>query len=416
MRSTVGGKDFRLTLPADRILGRGAMLAVIETHPVQYHAPLYRLLQQRFGIPVTAIYGSDCSVAAYHDQEFGMTFAWDTDLLSGYSSVFLSRAPQTGASSSPQRASARGLGRALRDIAPKAVLLTGYSPRFHQLAFLEARRAGCPILFRGETTDHARPRSWLRERARDLGLRWMYGRCARLLYVGQRSYQHFSRLGLGDGKLAFSPYCVDTTPFDPDEVGRARLRAASRARLGLSGEQSLVLFSGKLSLRKGPDLLLQAIKELRAAPGGNLVAAFMGSGQLQPALCELARAEPRVDARFLGFQNQTGLSSYYHAADLFALPSRHSETWGLVVNEALHHGLPCVVSDAVGCAPDFIEPGRTGEVFESRSARSLATALQRGLALIGRPDVRAWCRDKVSGYSIEKAAAGIAEAYRAVVR
>src|SRR5437588_6156086 len=96
-------------------------LAVIETHPVQYHAPVYRALQQHFGIPVTAIYGSDFSVAGYHDQEFGARFAWDTDLLSGYSSVFLSRVDRGGARSI-DAVSARGVGEALRRVSPRAVL------------------------------------------------------------------------------------------------------------------------------------------------------------------------------------------------------------------------------------------------------------------------------------------------------
>ena len=50
-------------------------------------------------------------------------------------------------------------------------------------------------------------------------------------------------------------------------------------------------------------------------------------------------AEPFVRAIFLGFRNQRELSPYFHAADLFSyLPSLWGETWGLVVNEALHHG------------------------------------------------------------------------------
>ena len=75
------------------------MLAVIETHPIQYHAPVYRVLQQQLGVPVTAIYGSDFSVAGYRDAEFGTTFAWDTDLLSGYTPLFLSRVDSGGATS-----------------------------------------------------------------------------------------------------------------------------------------------------------------------------------------------------------------------------------------------------------------------------------------------------------------------------
>ena len=57
------------------------MLAVLQTHPVQYHAPVYRRVQERWGVPVTAIYGSDFSLAGYRDAEFKTTFAWDTDCL-----------------------------------------------------------------------------------------------------------------------------------------------------------------------------------------------------------------------------------------------------------------------------------------------------------------------------------------------
>jgi glycosyltransferase involved in cell wall biosynthesis len=136
---------------------------------------------------------------------------------------------------------------------------------------------------------------------------------------------------------------------------------------------------------------------------------------LQGALEQLAAGSPAIRARFTGFQNQTQLSPYYHAADLLALPSR-SETWGLVVNEALHHGVPCVVSEGVGCAPDLIEPGITGEIAATGSAESLAAAINRALALVGRPEIRERCCDKVSGYTVEKAAQGIAQAYREVVQ
>ena len=99
---------------------------------------------------------------------------------------------------------------------------------------------------------------------------------------------------------------------------------------------------------------------------------FLGSGGLQDGLQTLARKTPATTAHFLGFQNQTQLSQYYHAADMLVLPSLFSETWGLVVNDALHHGLPCIVSDAVGCAPDLIENGVTGAVFENGSEESFS--------------------------------------------
>src|SRR5438128_9076460 len=167
-------------------------LAVVETHPVQYHAPVYRELQSTFGVPVTAIYGSDFSIAGYKDTEFGTTFAWDTDLLSGYTSVFLSEVKHGGARAF-EEVRARGLGETLRELAPDAVLILGYSPGFNQVAFYEAWRRGYPILFRGETIDHAGRRNSIKALLRDSALRWSYKRAAKLLYIGQRSHQHYKR-------------------------------------------------------------------------------------------------------------------------------------------------------------------------------------------------------------------------------
>jgi len=387
------------------------MLCVIETHPIQYHAPVWRQVQQVHGIPVTAIYGSNFSVAGYRDREFGATFQWDTDLLSGYSPMFLSKVSEGGARDD-QAVTTRGLAEALRRVQPRAVLSVGYSPRFHSDAFRTARRARLPVLFRGETTDHAQRRGLLKSLARDTALRWLYRRCAALLHVGRRSREHFRRLGFDTDQRHFSPYCVDTTPFRTDETARAELRGPTRRELGVADDQRVIAFCGKLSPRKGPDLLLDALRQLPARDRARCVLLLVGDGELKGELLARAAAEPAITVRPVGFQQQRELSAYYHAADLFVLPSRQGETWGLVANEALHHGVPAVVTEAVGCAPDLIEPGRTGEVCAADSAEALAAAMQSAWPLMGEAAIRAVCRERVAGYSISRAAAGIAAAYR----
>jgi glycosyltransferase involved in cell wall biosynthesis len=386
------------------------MLAVIETHPIQYHAPVYQTLQTQFGIPVTAVYGSDFSVSGYKDAEFGAQFAWDTDLLTGYDQVFLSRVSEGGARNF-EEVSARGLKPALRKLAPKAALILGYGHPFNRAAFYNAWKGNYPILFRAETTDHARSRSPIKAMMRDVFLRQCYRRSARLLYIGRRSYQHYKRLSCPDEKLAFSPYCVDISPFNVYEADRAAMRSMARQSLNIGEERIVLLFSGKLSHRKGPDLILDAVKQMPPDARDRVSVVYVGSGQLQDELERLALEPPVVHAVFSGFQNQTQLSRYYHASDMLILPSRESETWGLVVNEALHHGLPCIVSEAVGCAPDIVESGVTGVVFETGSSQSLASALQQAFNFVGSDDVRRNCRRKINDYSVENAAKGIAEAY-----
>jgi glycosyltransferase involved in cell wall biosynthesis len=388
------------------------MLAVIETHPVQYHAPVYRALEQDFDVPVTAIYASDFSIAGSVDPEFNARVSWDVDLRAGHSQRFLSRMPDGGARNVSE-VTTRGLPQALRETAPRAILLLGYSPRFHQLAFLAARRIGCPLLFRGETTDHARDRGRAARWLRDTALRAFYRSFSRLLFVGERSREHFRRLGIADERLVFSPYCVDTSPFDAAEDRRAALRDAARKELELAPHERVLLFSGKLSERKGVMTLMQALKHIPAPERPAIV--FLGDGVLASALRSAAQEEPRVEARFPGFRNQSQLSPYYHAADALVLPSLRHETWGLVVNEALHHGVPCIASDAVGCVPDLIAPGVTGQTFAAGSAAQLAEAIRSCLRRAGEIDVRSACRARVAPYSIRSAAEGMARAYREAV-
>jgi len=388
-------------------------LAVISTHPIQYQAPIYRALQAECGIPVNAIYGSDFSITGYRDREFGADFAWDTDLLSGYDSVFLSRASSGGAND-PEKVTSRGLGETLRQLAPKALLITGYNTRFHRAALYEAWRGRYPVIFRGETTDHAKERNFAQSWIRDQILRRAYKGCSKLLYVGQNSYKHFKRLGCPDGKLIFSPYCVDKGLFNLDDGAHIKIRSEMRRAFNVSEDQLILLFSGKLSHRKGPDLLLEAVKKLPPETHERILTLFLGDGEMRACLEKIAKNKPATKVIFAGFKNQTKIGAYYHAADLLILPSRHSETWGLVVNEALHHGLPCVVSETVGSAPDLIEPNVTGLIFKNGSVSDLTAAIENGLKLTIDPKTRQRCMTKIGDYTVNKAAEGIAKAYNLI--
>ena len=389
-------------------------LLVIETHPIQYHVPVYRYIEQALGIPVTVVYGSDFSIAGYHDMEFRSDFAWDTDLLSGYKAVFLSRSVEGGAANDRQ-VSTRGLTNVLARLGPRAILSIGYSPRFHWDAFRCATHTGKPILFRAETTDHARRRSALKSWVRDAMLRRLYRNCSALMFVGKRSRNHFRRLGVEDRRLFFSPYCIDTCSFQTSETARAELRNPARRSLGLAPDEIVIAFSGKLSPRKAPDQLIEAVRLLPAEVRDRCVILLIGDGELREGLHFIAGRCPAVKMKHVGFQPQKKLSRFYHAADLLVLPSLHSETWGLVVNEALHHGVPAVVSDVVGCAPDLIDSGQTGEMFVAGSVPELTAALLRSLGILGKEETRVLCRAKVEKYSIGWAAQGIAAAYRAAV-
>ena len=66
------------------------MLAVLTTHPIQYQVPLWQALCRDAAVPFEVWYLSDHGIKPTYDVEFGKSFAWDLDSLSGYPHRFLS--------------------------------------------------------------------------------------------------------------------------------------------------------------------------------------------------------------------------------------------------------------------------------------------------------------------------------------
>lgn len=387
-------------------------LVILETHPVQYHAPVWRHACETLGVPLMVLYGGDFSVRGYRDREFGASFQWESDLLAGYPSQILQPDAVDYDNVTDQ-----GVESALKAIQPSAILSLGYHHPLDRAGLRWARKHGVPLIFRGETSDAPRhERKWWRSMLRDLMLRQLYGRCSACLYLGENSRSHYRRLGVPEDRLIRSPYCVDARVFQTDESGREDLRAVTRQQAGIADDAWVLLFSGKLSWRKGVDFIPPAIRALPEALRQRVHLVFLGAGEKAESLNAACTEHPGIRCHFTGFVNQSGLSAWYLAADLLLLPSLEMETWGLVVNDALHHGLPSVVTAAVGCAPDLVLPGITGEVCQPGSATSLADALTRCAewSLPASAVLRQKCRDRVNQYTIAHAAEGVKQAWQKI--
>lgn len=383
-------------------------LAVVVSHPIQYYAPWFQHLASVPGLELKVFYLSDHGVTARRDQQFGDSFAWDTDLLSGYPHVFI---PNQATRPDVTRFSGLhnpGLRPALAAFAPDALLLFGYAYRTHVSLLL---RPPAPVLFRGDSHLLGAPPPSATKR---LLLRLLYRRCSAFLPVGRANSAYFLHFGVPPARLFPAPHAVNQSHFTvtPERLASA---AAQRASLGIPPDAPVVLFAGKLIPKKRPDLLLAAFLEA-AVPGAHLV--LSGDGELLPALRDAAQGHPCV--HFLPFANQSAMPARYLVGDLFALPSqgRH-ETWGLAVNEAMHLGRPCLVSDHVGCHLDLITPAsprQTGWVFPANDQTALAAALRSALAL-GRPALATLgenARNHAAAWSYENATAGLLSALQSL--
>jgi glycosyltransferase involved in cell wall biosynthesis len=85
------------------------------------------------------------------------------------------------------------------------------------------------------------------------------------------------------------------------------------------------------------------------------------------------------------------------------------EPWGLVVNEALNHGCPAVVSDSCGCVPELVIDGVTGYAFGSGDIGSLRRSMLRALEAFADPaTTAAQCMKVIQHFDPPSAAANIA--------
>ena len=365
-----------------------ARLGVLATHPIQYQAPLYQELARRGAVDLDVAYLSSAGATPFRDQGFGVTLAWDIDLLGGYRSTELTRRPLAGKAAWLASAS-RWLRR--QDV----VVLHGHTDPEMLLAAAACRLLGVPYLLRGDSQAESSA-AGLRRALRHVVAGTMVRNAAGALPIGERNAAFYRRYGRTPQYLA--PYSVDTERFRLRADAARPERADRLASLGLDAERPTVIFSGKLIEMKRPLDLARAIE--RSGAQFNLL--LLGDGPLRQALHEY---EQRLPVRCLGFINQAELPSWYATGDILALPSGR-EPWGLVVNEGMACGLIPVVSDAVGCGPDLV--AGIGEVFPAGDVGALADTLRR--VARDMPVRRARLHDRMAGFTIAATAAGYEQA------
>lgn len=82
------------------------------------------------------------------------------------------------------------------------------------------------------------------------------------------------------------------------------------------------------------------------------------------------------NVHFVDNMEYSELKKFYCAADIFVLPTR-SDTWGLVINEAMTYGLPVITTDQCVAGNALIENGANGYIIESENSKQLEYALQQ---------------------------------------
>jgi len=151
-----------------------------------------------------------------------------------------------------------------------------------------------------------------------------------------------------------------------------------KEKYGIHPLAPTVVFCGRMSMQKGPDLLVEAIPYvLRQRPDVRFV--FIGEGDMR-AECERKARELGVAnaCKFLGYTPSSVKEELINACDLMCIPSRN-EPFGVVVLEAWDACKPVVATEAVSIIRNF----------------------EDGLLAYAQPESIAWCINRLLGNPAE---------------
>jgi glycosyltransferase involved in cell wall biosynthesis len=356
-------------------------LAIVTTHPIQYYAPVFKLLAQKIDVKVFYTWG-EASIAK-HDPGFGQTIKWDINFLEGYDYQW-----ETNTAADPGSHHFNGIVNPviitdIEDWKPDTLLVYGWAYKSH-LKVLRHFKNKIPVLFRGDSTLLDKPAGF-KNLVRTIYLKWVYKHIDYALYTGTNNKAYYQKYGINNSQLIFAPHAVDNSRFDTQHFAEA---TELRSSLKIKDEDVLILYAGKFDAVKNIASLLSAFISLNRR---DIHLLLVGNGVNEAELkAEAAQSSVAGNIHFMGFKNQSFMPVVYQAADLFCLPSV-SETWGLGVNEAMACGKAILVSDKVGCAIDLVKPTFNGFIHTAGAVaditeklNTLIAAGKKGLSQMGQ--------------------------------
>ena len=349
-------------------------LAIVTSHPIQYNAPLFRLLAQHSLIHIRVFYtwGQSKQMEKF-DPGFGKVIEWDIPLLDGYDHHFVKNTSLNPGTHHFKGIINPSLNNEIEVWRPDSILVFGWSFHSH-LKCLRYFHNKIPVLFRGDST-LLDEKSGLKQVLRRLFLKWVYSHVDIAFYVGKNNKNYFLAHGLKTAQLIYAPHAVDNERFaEPSALYKAEA-SYMRQTLGVAETDILLLFAGKFEAKKNPLYQLQLLKTI---PDKRLKVLFVGSGILLPEIQAAAANDPRV--LIMDFQNQQRMPVIYRIADLFILPSSGpGETWGLALNEAMASGRAIAATNKVGGTADLINSGINGLVIDATNKKEFVTFIEAAL-------------------------------------
>ncbi len=302
-----------------------------------------------------------------------------------------------------------GINNALATARPDVILCGGYNYVASWQALLWARFHTIPFFLWSESNLHdIRGGGAIVELLKSEFLR----KCNGFVVPGRAAREYLQSRKVKESAIFLAVNAVDNGLFAAASDSVRHSAAQYRTALGLPGRY--FLFAGRMVREKGVFELLSAYAKLEASMRQEIGLVFVGDGVCRGQLEEQALGISPGVIIFPGFAQREQLPVYYALAEMLVLPT-YTDTWGLVVNEAMACGLPVILSQAAGCATDLVTENWNGRMVPPRDVSSL-TGVMRNLA--SQPTLCAAMgansRKRISDYSPEAWSLGISRMVESV--
>jgi glycosyltransferase involved in cell wall biosynthesis len=378
-------------------------LAIIITHPIRYFIPLVQLLnkKRRIELKLFFTYGPDLLRKQKYNPAYREKAEPALPLFEGYDYEFIENIAKNKSTYHFKGIINPSLISKIVQWQPDALLVCGW--KFHShLQAMRHFKGKVPVYFRGDSTllDEG-SFSPLKKIIRKIALTWVFRYIDKALYTGTNNKHYYEKFGLKKDQLIYIPHAVDNSRFTRTlQLKHEALEL--RRKMNIRDDDIVFLYAGSFTSAKGVFHLLNSFIKAKRE---NIHLLFTGAGTEEARLKALAGGRP--DIHFLPYQTQTMMPLIYSTSEVLIHPSG-SDTWGLVINEAMANGLAIIASDKCGGATDLVEEGKNGYIFPAGDINALTSLIikladdQNKTAEMGR-----YSKEKIRSFSYEIASTAI---------
>ncbi|MBL4782706.1 MAG: glycosyltransferase family 4 protein [Porticoccaceae bacterium] len=341
-------------------------LLILQTHAIQYYAPIYCELTARGNIDVVVAYLTDSGAREYFDPGFNRMVKWDIDLLTGYRSQVMEPGKELSNTGFWGRNS-RELLSILKSEKPDYILLYGYSSFMNWRAWWYAWRAGIKILYTSDSNARIDIfESMVKLAAKRVVVSTFFSKVSHFLYPSEANAEYLLKYGAAQDRMKWSPFAIDVARF-------------SEAHSVTTKEYDFVWIGKFIECKRCEDYL-RALENI-TSEGIEFRALLVGDGPCRDEIVKVAKnliEQGSLDIR--GFANQSEVPKLLTASDTLVFTC-DNESYGLVATEAAASGCALVVADTIGCVGKngSAQPGGNALIYSVGSIIELTNCLRKCL-------------------------------------